>query len=147
MDVSLQEFVQIKMPPTPTPTPTPRRVNFLLTPSPSDSRGNSSPGPSSSRGISSIKNLLPKLSFKHRHANLDAEKAMNPDSGSSVTTPQEKLSMSRSWSLSKIFTPRMKRTSSLPVTPIANLNPESIHGGNSVTLDVRFLQMAFIFLL
>lgn len=132
----------------PTPTPTPRRVNFQLTASPcSDPRVNSSPGPSSTRGrSSSIKNLLPKLNFKHRPANSDIEKTLNnnvPESGSLITTtPQEKPSMSRSWSLSKIFTPRMKRTSSLPVTPIALLNSESLLGGdsNSLTLlDVRFL--------
>lgn len=141
-DVSCEEFVQIKMPPTPTPTPTPRRVNFQLTSSPcSDSRVNSSPGPSSTRGRSSaIKNLLPKLNFKHRPANSDAEKStLNnnvPESGSSITTPQEKPSMSRSWSLSKIFTPRMKRTSSLPVTPIALLNSESSLGGDSNSLTL-----------
>lgn len=137
LDVSCEEFVQIKMPPTPTPTP--RRVNFHLTPSPSDSRVNGSPGPSSSRGRSSIKNLLPKLTLKHRHANSDAEKTLNiPDSCSSITTPQEKPSMSRSWSLSKIFTPRMRRTSSLPVTPIALLNSQSSLGdSNSLTLDTK----------
>lgn len=130
----------------PTPTPTPKRVNFQLISSPcSDSKVTSSPGPSSTRGrsSSSIKNLLPKLNFKHRPANSDAEKNVPESCSSSITTPQEKPSMSRSWSLSKIFTPRMKRTSSLPVTPISLLNSESSLGGgdsNSLTLlDVRFL--------
>ncbi|CAI9105105.1 OLC1v1003960C1 [Oldenlandia corymbosa var. corymbosa] len=144
MDATPDEFVQIKMPPTPTPTP--KRVNFNLTPSPSDSRMHvSSPGPSSSRAKSSIKNLLPKLSFIHRSLSIetiqtDNEKA-NLDSGSSTAASQEKPSMSRSWSLSKIFTPRMKRTSSLPVTPIfAHNNPDSITDGslpNSLTLGTK----------
>ncbi|KAI3461441.1 hypothetical protein Pfo_018104 [Paulownia fortunei] len=138
LEVSHQEFVQIKMPPTPTPTP--KRVNFFLTPSPSDSRLNGSPGPSSTRGKSSIRNILPKLNFKHRSSNSDTEKAANNDSVSSTMVTQDKPSMSRSWSLSKIFTPRMKRTSSLPVTPIANSNPDSARGGSincRLTLDTK----------
>ncbi|CAN4120319.1 unnamed protein product [Withania somnifera] len=69
--------------------------------------------------------------------NLDTEKISIPDSGLAAVVPQqEKVSISRSWSLSKMFTPRIKRTSSLPVTPIAHSNPESISGSisNSVTL-------------
>lgn len=128
LEISCQEFVQIKMPPTPTPTP--KRVNFLLTPSPSDSRVHGSPGPSSTRGRSSIRNLLPKLSFKNRGSSSDAEKAANTDSVSSTTGTQDKPSMSRSWSFSKIFTPRMKTAVSLPVTPIANSNPDSSHSGS-----------------
>ncbi|CAK9174386.1 unnamed protein product [Ilex paraguariensis] len=138
LEVSRQEFVQIKMPPTPTPTP--KKVNFLLTPSPSDSRVNASPGPSSSRGKSSIKNLLPKLSFKYRNPNSDIEKSTNIDPEASSTMQQERPSFSRSWSLSKIFTPRMKRTSSLPGTPIPHSNPESVSGGSvgsSLTLDTK----------
>ncbi|KAL3530580.1 hypothetical protein ACH5RR_009902 [Cinchona calisaya] len=140
MDDSCQEFVQIKMPPTPTPTP--KRVNFMLTPSPSGSRLSSYPGPSLSRAKSSIKNILPKLNYKHRSSNLetDTEKAANQDSGSSTMASEEKPSISRSWSLSKIFTPRMKRTSSLPVTPVAHSNPESADDGSlssSLTLHTK----------
>ncbi|KAK6163303.1 hypothetical protein DH2020_000167 [Rehmannia glutinosa] len=43
---------------------------------------------------------------------------------------QDKLPISRSWSFSKIFTPRVNRTSSLPVPPLANSNPDSNHGGS-----------------
>ncbi|KAL3518374.1 hypothetical protein ACH5RR_020963 [Cinchona calisaya] len=139
-DPSCQEFVQIKMPPTPTPTP--KRVNFMLTPCPPDLRTNTSPGPSSSRAKSSIKNLLPKLSFKNRSSNseTDTEKADYLDSASSSTALQEKLSMSRSRSFSKIFTPRIKRTSSLPVTPIAHSTSESVPNGSlcsSLTLNTK----------
>ncbi|KAA8544036.1 hypothetical protein F0562_021787 [Nyssa sinensis] len=127
-----QEFVQIKMPPTPTPTP--KKVNFFLTPSPSDAKVSASPGPPSSRGKTSIKNLIPKLSFKYRTATSDTEKAASPAIGALSTMPQEKPSISRSWSLTKIFTPRMKRTSSLPVTPIAHLDSESVKGGSVSSL-------------
>ncbi|GFZ20466.1 RING/U-box superfamily protein [Actinidia rufa] len=124
-----------------TPTPTPKKVNFLVTPSPLDARMSGSPG-SSTRGKSSLKNLLPKLSFKYRNAQSEAERVTNLAVEASSPTPQEKPSMSRSWSLSKIFTPRMKRTSSLslPVTPIEHSNPESIVGenvGGSVNLQTK----------
>ncbi|KAK6144401.1 hypothetical protein DH2020_021221 [Rehmannia glutinosa] len=129
LEVSREEFVQIKMPPTPTPTP--KRVNFLLTPSPSDSRLNGSSAPSSTRSKSSIRNILPKLNFMQRASNSDIEKAANADSVSSTTVTQDKPTMSRSWSFSRIFTPRSKRTVSLPVTPIANSNPDSARGGTT----------------
>ncbi|XP_048234049.1 uncharacterized protein LOC8264077 isoform X2 [Ricinus communis] len=128
LDDPSQDSVVIKMPPTPSPTP--RKVNFLLTPTSSDARACGSPGPSSTRGKSSLRSLLPKLSFKSRISMLDAEKAANLAPDSSCTMPREKPSISRSLSLSKIFTPRMKRTSSLPVTSIANSNPDSIRGGS-----------------
>ncbi|CAN4119347.1 unnamed protein product [Withania somnifera] len=136
LDASPQELVQIKRP----FTPTPKRVNFLLTPSTSDSRiTTTSPGPSPCRGKSTIRNLFPKLSLKSR-MNSDIEKISIPDSGPAAGVPQqEKVSISRSWSLSNLFTPRIKRTSSLPVTPIAHSNPESISGSisNSQTLDTK----------
>ncbi|KAF7119432.1 hypothetical protein RHSIM_Rhsim13G0094000 [Rhododendron simsii] len=137
LEVSPKEYIQIKMPPTPTPTP--KRVNFLLTPSPSDARVSGSPGPST-RGKSSLKSLLPKLSFKSRTSQSDAERAANLAVEASSPLPQDKPSISRSWSLTKIFTPRMKRQSSLPVTPIAHSNPESICGENlssSATLKTK----------
>ncbi|XP_022731654.1 probable E3 ubiquitin-protein ligase MARCH10 isoform X2 [Durio zibethinus] len=128
LEDSSQESVIIKMPPTPSLTP--RKVNFLLTPSPSDARISGSPGPSSSKGKSSLKSLIPKLSFKHRSINSDIEKAANFAPESSSTSLREKPSISRTLSLTKIFTPRIKRTSSLPVTPIASSNPESASVGS-----------------
>lgn len=121
---SPQDSVVIKMPPTPSPTP--KRVNFLLTPSPSIGiASESSPGPSTARGKSSMKkNLKPKTGFKPKSLNVDIEKASEASS-----LQQEKPSIARTLSLTKIFTPRMKRTSSLPVTPVDLSNPESVHGG------------------
>lgn len=135
LEDSCEELVQIKS--FPTPTPTPKKVNFVLTPSSADPSGKGSPGPISSRGKSSLRNLLPKLSFKNRSSNPDTEKAADIDPGSSATTSQEKLSISRSWSLTKIFTPRMKNASSLPGTPIAHSNPESVRGGSSRGAKMR----------
>ncbi|KAL0887273.1 hypothetical protein Bca101_011256 [Brassica carinata] len=124
-NLSPEDSVVIKMPPTPSPTP--RRVNFSLT--------SSSPGPTSSsapppppRTKSSLKNLIPKVGFKPKLSNTDVEKGQGDVSCPSAL--QEKASISRSLSLSKLFTPRIKRTSSLPVTPIVLLNSESAHGGS-----------------
>lgn len=135
--LSPEDSVVIKMPPTPSPTP--RRVNFALT--------SSSPGPTPSsssfvpaRGkSSSLKNLLPK-GLKPKISNTDIEKGQGDVCSPSAL--QEKASISRSLSLSKLFTPRIKRTSSLPVTPIVLSKSESAHGGSTaapLTPSVSFL--------
>ncbi|XP_062117221.1 uncharacterized protein LOC133831068 [Humulus lupulus] len=128
-----EEFVRINMN-TPTPSPPPRRVNFSPLPSPSFARHTRSPGPSSSKTKSNIKNLLPKLSFKNRNSSSEIQKAVLLALESSPEERQEKRTFSRTMSLTKLFTPRSKNTSSLPVTPIAHSNPESMHGGNMTDL-------------
>ncbi|CAA0830467.1 RING/U-box superfamily protein [Striga hermonthica] len=107
---------------------TPKRVNFSPLPSPNRIRISGSPGPSTSRGISAVKHLIPKLSFKFRNTNAEIEKAAMLALGVSPEA-QGKSSVVRTFSLSKIFAPKMKRTSSLPATPILHSNPESAHGG------------------
>ncbi|PSR92847.1 E3 ubiquitin ligase SUD1 [Actinidia chinensis var. chinensis] len=124
------DFVRINMPPTPSRTP--KRVNFSPIPSPSYPRFNDSPSPLSSRGKSSMRNLLPKLSFKFRNANSEIEKAAIIALGGSPAETREKPFIQRTLSLTKFFTPKMKRTSSLPVTPIPHSNPESMHGRDQV---------------
>ncbi|CAJ1979311.1 unnamed protein product [Sphenostylis stenocarpa] len=126
---SSQDFVAIKMPPTPSsnPTPTPKRVNFLVSSRSVDPPTHNSPGPSTSRGKSTIRSLLPKLSFRYRTA--DIEKANTASLEVSSSGIGEKPSISRSLSLTKIFTPRIKRTSSLPFDEIRQSNNESSHGG------------------
>ncbi|CAL5393273.1 unnamed protein product [Camellia sinensis] len=86
-------------------TPNPKKVNFVLTPSPSDARTIGSPGPSSARGKSGFKNLLPKLSFKARRSQSDAERATaHPvvEASSPLPLPQEKPSISTSCSLAAV---------------------------------------------
>ncbi|KAK6942820.1 Zinc finger, RING-CH-type [Dillenia turbinata] len=122
-----QDFVRINMPPTPSPTP--KRVNFSAMPSPSYARISGSPG-SSHRGKLSIRSLIPKLSFKNRATTSEIERAAILALEASTAGAQQKPTITRTLSLSKLFMPRMKRTSSLPVTPIAHSNPESVHGGN-----------------
>ncbi|XP_058216040.1 uncharacterized protein LOC131327063 isoform X2 [Rhododendron vialii] len=119
------DFVRINMPQTPNQTP--KRVNFSPAPSPRYPRFNESASPF--RGKSSLKSLLPKLSFKFRTANSEIEKAAILALGES---PMEKSLGRRTSSLTKLFTPRMKRSSSLPGILIIHSNPESMHGGSTV---------------
>lgn len=117
------------MPLTPCPTPTHKRVNFLVTSRSVDAPINSYPGPSSTtRGKSSTRSILPKLGFRSRtSSSSDIEKAIAAAAPEgSISGPQEKSSsISRSVSLTKIFTTKIKRTSSLPVEEIGRANTES----------------------
>ncbi|KAF5953877.1 hypothetical protein HYC85_006733 [Camellia sinensis] len=79
-----------------------------------------------------MKSLFPKLSFKFRNTTSEIERAAILALGDSPADTWEKPLIRRTLSLSKLFTPKMKRTSSLPVTPIAHSNPESMHGGNTI---------------
>ncbi|XP_011094674.1 uncharacterized protein LOC105174317 isoform X1 [Sesamum indicum] len=123
---SMEDSMTINMPLSPAPTP--KRVNFSPLPSPNRLRFIGSPGPSSSKGKSAMKNFLPKLNFKFRNTNSEIEKDAMLALGASPEM-RGKISIARTFSLTKIFTPKMKRTSSLPATPILHSNPESAHGG------------------
>ncbi|KAK1411970.1 hypothetical protein QVD17_32862 [Tagetes erecta] len=120
---SSHEFVQINMPPPPPPPPLPprfhKKVNFKVATSPETK--------------SLKKNLLPKPSLKNRSTVLDV---MIP--ASSGSSPQEKSSIGRSWSLTKMFT--KLTTPSLPFTPIGHSNvPESglRRAGGSLNLQTK----------
>ncbi|KAK2658033.1 hypothetical protein Ddye_011085 [Dipteronia dyeriana] len=123
-----EDFVTINMPLTPSTTP--RKVIFSPMPSPSPTvvdTTNESQGPLSSKNKSIIRNLLPKLSFKYRNTTTtDIEKAATLALGSSSTETGGKIS--RTLSLTKLFTPRARAASSLPVTPNSHSNPGSLHG-------------------
>ncbi|KAI3793738.1 hypothetical protein L1987_36360 [Smallanthus sonchifolius] len=120
---STHESVLIKLPQTSTPTP--KKVNFNLTLN--SSAEVQSPATHTPRTKSLKKNLLSKLSFKNRNTVSDTEKSVVitiPATPSPL--PREKPYFSRSWSFTKIFTPRVKTPPSLPVTPVAHLGPEPI---------------------
>ncbi|XVE61723.1 hypothetical protein DITRI_Ditri06bG0062600 [Diplodiscus trichospermus] len=122
-----EDFVRTEM--ALTPTTSPKRVNFSPMPSPIFSRFDEFPVHSSSKSKSSIKGLLPKFSFKYTNTNLEIEKAAILALGGSSAEIREKPCISRTFSLSKLFTPIMKNSSSLPGTPTVQSNPESMHGG------------------
>ncbi|VVA97035.1 unnamed protein product [Arabis nemorensis] len=115
-----------------TSSPVAKRVNFSPMSSPrTGQRGASlSPSSSSSRNRpNSLKNLIPKLSFKNRNSNnnnVDIEKAADLAFASSPSSGNGRDRFT--WTLTNILTPRLKKTESLPVTPIAHSNPESMHG-------------------
>ncbi|XP_022748265.1 uncharacterized protein LOC111297925 isoform X2 [Durio zibethinus] len=122
-----EDFMRIDMPLTPTATP--KRVNFSPMPSPMYSRFDESPVYLSSKSKSSFKSLLPKLSFKYRNTNLEIEKAAILALRGSSADIYGKHHIPRTFSLSKLFIPKMKNASFLPGTPIAHSNPESMHDG------------------
>ncbi|KAJ0263682.1 F89 [Hirschfeldia incana] len=102
-----------------------KRVSFSTLSSP---RIGASLSPSSSRNFTnnSLKNMIPKPSFKNRISNInevDIEKAASLALASSGRDRS-------SWTLSNIFTPRTRKnkTESLPITPIVHSNPGSTHG-------------------
>ncbi|KAF5196647.1 RING/U-box superfamily protein [Thalictrum thalictroides] len=123
------EDVRINMPPTPSPTPT--RAGLPPTPS-SFVKKSSVTNPSSSKGKSSRKNLLPRLSFKYQSPTSVMDKAAVIAVGTPSSGSRRKPSIMRSFSLSNIFTPRVRRTSSLPVTPVTNPHSESMHGRSTI---------------
>lgn len=127
-----KDFVRINMSPTPTTNSTPRRVVFSPLPSPSFSRfeDSPSPSPSSSRSKSVFKSLIPKLSFKNRTSNVDIEKTaiLALGGGGSPGEMRDKPSIYRTLSSPKHFVSKMKKMSSLPVSPIARSSPQSAHG-------------------
>lgn len=129
LDDTTEDFVRINMPVTPSHTP--KKVNFSPIPSPSFAKTNESPGPSTTKNRTNFRNLLPKLSFKHRNTTSEIEKAAILALGCSSAEIQAKPRIPRTASLTKLFTPRSKKTSSLPATPITHSNPESMHGGGS----------------
>ncbi|PIA34530.1 hypothetical protein AQUCO_03700067v1 [Aquilegia coerulea] len=129
LNLSSPEFMKIDMPPTPSPSAA--EVKFPPEPS-TPARIDDSPGPSTSRARSSIKSLLPRLSFKFRNSTAEIEKAVILAVGESSTLVQEKAFVSRSSSLTKIFSHKVGRTSSLPVGTVVHSNPESRHGGSMV---------------
>ncbi|VFQ81484.1 unnamed protein product [Cuscuta campestris] len=103
-----------------------KKVNFHLNPSQHRSAHGVSPGrpvprgtksSSSSSSSSSIKNfLIPKLNFMEKPS-------PEAEPGHPEENNNNKVSISRSWSLSKMFSPGIKRASSLPITPVGKPNP------------------------
>ncbi|KFK38364.1 hypothetical protein AALP_AA3G104500 [Arabis alpina] len=111
-----------------TSSPVAKRVNFSPMSSPRIGERGASLSPSRNRP-NSLKNLIPKLSFKNRNStnnNVDIEKASDLAFASSPSSGNGRDRFT--WTLTNILTPRLKKTESLPVTPIAHSNPESMHG-------------------
>ncbi|KAK9168850.1 hypothetical protein Syun_000990 [Stephania yunnanensis] len=82
---------------------------------------------SSSRGKSSIKSRIPRITFKHQNdSTSEIDKASNAAKEASSAGLREKTSISRSSSLTKLFTSTIRRTSSLPVTMTEHSKQESV---------------------
>lgn len=95
----------------------------------------------SSKDNSSVRKFFPKIGILSRSVTVDFDKAASHALG------VQKLSISRSTSLTKLFTPKMKRTLSLPVTGTAHSNLESVRGScdiDAVDYSVRFSFVIFV---
>ncbi|KAL1815956.1 hypothetical protein ACET3Z_018530 [Daucus carota] len=101
---------------------TPSRMNLPSTPSSSKTNVPSSPF---AQGRSSFKGLFPRLNLKMRDTN-----AGSPSS--------QHKSSPRTFSISNLFTTKMKVAASLPVSPVAHSNPGSTHGGKSTNSRSTF---------
>ncbi|CAM8967818.1 unnamed protein product [Rhodiola kirilowii] len=113
--------VRIDVPSSPNHTPKKMNSSRVYSPQLSPSH--------SPKGKSSVRKFFPKLGIKSRNNTVDLEKAAIYALGA------HKRTISRSTSLSKLFTPKMKRTLSLP-TLTSHSNPESLHRNSDVsTLD------------
>ncbi|CAI8599523.1 unnamed protein product [Vicia faba] len=122
------------MPLTPSPTPTHKKVNFLVTShfvdaSPIVDSDSNNLGNLTTRGkSSSARSIMPKLNFPYnRTSSSDVEKAISLAPESPCEKPS--VSGSGSVSLSKLFAPKIYRTSSLPVEEIGRVNNEFSFGG------------------
>ncbi|XP_026660953.1 uncharacterized protein LOC103708403 isoform X2 [Phoenix dactylifera] len=107
------------------------RVNNLPICSPASAGIQASPCPSSSKARPSIKNLLPGLSFKFRSSASEIEKDDVQGVEASFRGRREKPSVLRSFSFTKIFSPTVRRTSSLPTEPPGVLHDNTFHGANA----------------
>ncbi|XP_076944526.1 uncharacterized protein LOC143615233 [Bidens hawaiensis] len=141
---SSHESVQIKI----NSSPNHKKVNFNLashtrTNANADTDTNANANACSanyaSRTKSSKKSLLPKPNFINKNTILDVEKNdgnnNNVMPAASCSVMQERPSIPRSWSLTKMFTPQ--RTSSLPVTPIVQSDQESVLGNSGGSLNLE----------
>ncbi|KAL5065764.1 hypothetical protein RYX36_027501, partial [Vicia faba] len=122
------------MPLTPSPTPTHKKVNFLVTSRSVDAApivdsDSNNLGNLTTRGkSSSARSIMPKLNFPYnRTSSSDVEKAISLAPESPCEKPS--VSGSGSVSLSKLFAPKIYRTSSLPVEEIGRVNNEFAFGG------------------
>ncbi|KAG4396424.1 hypothetical protein GLYMA_19G180900v4 [Glycine max] len=108
LDETREEFFRTSKPPTPSLR---SQINEFQV-------------PSSTKNESTTKTLIPKLSFKFHNTCSDVEEASIPALEGS---PPERL---QDPIISRTSSPNGKKISSLPVTPIAQSNQESEHGGN-----------------
>lgn len=97
---------------------TPTSANIFMSPTPS------------SKGKTSIKNLLPKLSFRFRSSATESEKhnVLVPEASGGQT---ENRSAFRSLSFTR-FIPQVSRTSSLPVIPVTLLHDNLLPGASTM---------------
>lgn len=120
-------------------------------PSPSSTGAGLPPRPNSAKLMLSGRNLLPKGSFRAKYLSQSGEKTVLdiPD-----TPMLDKPSTSMTCSLSKVFSSSKKSAQSLPVSPVANLGPQSAmetdldgHSEISVSVFRSYHTLRFVFVI
>lgn len=137
IECSPEDSIKINI--LPTSSPTPKRVNFSPNHGPNMSRLNRSPTSNLPKDKSTIRSLIPKLSFRFKNSSSDIEKAGIFTLGSPSSVRGGRPRVTRTFSLTHFFTPKANKASSLPASPILHSNPGSTHGGSkgSVQLPIH----------
>ncbi|WOL09605.1 hypothetical protein Cni_G18358 [Canna indica] len=113
--VSFINYPKVNIPSTPGSAS--NKTNILPIWSPASAKTQASPCSSSSKSKPSIRNLLPGLSFKFQTSASGIENYETQVPEGHFVGKREKPSMLSSFSFSKLFSPRIRRTSSLPTNP------------------------------
>lgn len=128
MGLSSMNYLKANVPLTPGSDS--NRINILPICSPASAKMHASPCSTSSKGKPFIKKLLSGLSFKFQPSASEVERYETQAPEAYSAEKGEKPSLLSSFSFSKLFSPRIRRTSSLPIN--SDLHGKSPHGSTMV---------------
>ncbi|CAD5194976.1 unnamed protein product [Musa acuminata subsp. malaccensis] len=128
MGLSSMNYLKANVPLTPGSDS--NRINILPICSPASAKMHASPCSTSSKGKPFIKKLLSGLSFKFQPSASEVERYETQAPEAYSAEKGGKPSLLGSFSFSKLFSPRIRRTSSLPIN--SDLHGKSPHGSTMV---------------
>ncbi|CAL9203789.1 unnamed protein product [Musa hybrid cultivar] len=128
MGLSSMNYLKANVPLTPGSDT--NRINILPVCSPASAKMHASPCSTSSKGKPFIKKLLSGLSFKFQPSASEVERYETQAPEAYSAEKGGKPSVLGSFSFSKLFSPRIRRTSSLPIN--SDLHGKSPHGSTMV---------------
>ncbi|URD77592.1 zinc finger protein [Musa troglodytarum] len=126
MGLSSMNYLKANVPLTPGSDS--NRINIVPICSPASAKMHASPCSTSSKGNPFIKKLLSGLSFKFQPSASEVERYESQAPEACSTGKGVKPSLLNSFSFSKLFSPRIRRTSSLPIN--SDLHGKSPHGSS-----------------
>lgn len=128
MGLSSMNYLKANVPLTPGSDS--NRINILPICSPASAKMHASPCSTSSKGKPFIKKLLSGLSFKFQPSASEVERYETQAPEAYSAAKGENPSLLSSFSFSKLFSPRFRRTSSLPIN--SDLHGKSTHGSTMI---------------